>query len=92
MLGSAVASGITTGVDAVLTLSMNGTNIRVLVDGVVKISVTDSSLAGAGFPGLRFLANASNISLDDFSSTGYPSGGFNASWAKNSNSIFGAGA
>lgn len=65
LLGS-VSHGITTGVDFTITLSMAGTTIRALIDGVQKVSVTDSSITAAGFAGLRILANASNIELDDF--------------------------
>ena len=41
-----------------LTLSMNGTTIKLLVDDVEVISVTDASIAGAGKAGVR-LAGAS---------------------------------
>lgn len=51
-----------------VTLRMTGTTIKLLVDGVERISVTDSSLSTAGRAGLYWFSTGNTaISLDDFS-------------------------
>jgi adhesin HecA-like repeat protein len=65
-LGSSVASGVGINTNTTLKLSMVGTTIKGFVDGVEKISVTDSAIATAGFAGLRFIASATLVSADSF--------------------------
>ena len=57
-----------------MTLSMSGTSIAVLIDGVQRIAATDSSIAGAGRGGLRLgtgsstaqVTNTAGLHLDNF--------------------------
>lgn len=44
---------LSVGAEHRLTLSMLGDQIEVLVDGVIRISVTDTSITAAGYAGLR---------------------------------------
>ncbi len=62
-----------------LALDLNGTTIRLLVDGVVKVTATDSSITAAGRGGVRFVATSTSstttgLHLDNFAMTpaGYP--------------------
>ena len=41
-------------VDTTVRLTMNGTTISVSVEGVEVISITNSAIAGPGYPGVRF--------------------------------------
>lgn len=50
-----------------LRLSMVGTSIRLYVDGVLRISATDSAITAAGKPGIRFGDVASSTTLDNWS-------------------------
>ncbi len=49
---------VTIGADMVLRLEMNGANIRLLVNAVEKIAVTDADISAAGRAGLRFSGSA----------------------------------
>jgi hypothetical protein len=51
-LGSSVSQTISAGDSWTLKLDMSGTTIKCVVDGVDKISQTDSAIAGPGFPGV----------------------------------------
>jgi hypothetical protein len=51
-LGSTVAAAFPTG-DKTLRLTMQGTTIKLSVDGVDQITVTDSAISGAGLAGVR---------------------------------------
>jgi hypothetical protein len=72
-LGSDVTQSLTVGQAYSLKLEMIGTAIKLYVDGVLKISATDSSIAAAGFPGLRIGQSAGSVlgttglQLDNFS-------------------------
>lgn len=52
-LGTLVAAAFPTGETRALRLTMIGTTISMQVDGVTILSVTDSSISGAGRAGLR---------------------------------------
>jgi lysophospholipase L1-like esterase len=52
-LGSTVTASFPTGLDKTLRLVMQGTTIKLLVDGVEVISATDSAISTAGFAGVR---------------------------------------
>jgi hypothetical protein len=66
-LGS-FAVTITAGTDYTVKLSMQGTTIKAFLDGVERISVTDSSLSAAGDAGLCINGGAENTGMrwDDF--------------------------
>jgi hypothetical protein len=72
-LGSDVSQSLTTGTPYRCKLEMIGTAIKLYVDGVQKISVTDSSISAAGYPGLRMGQSAGSVGgttglqLDNFS-------------------------
>ncbi len=58
-----------------MTLELNGTTIRMLIDGVQRASVTDNTIAGAGRAGVRLgsggapagTSNTVGLHMDDFS-------------------------
>jgi hypothetical protein len=65
---------LSTGVDYRLTLEMNGSTIRLLVNGVERVNVTDSTITGTGRAGVRLGAggasagtsNTAGLHLDNF--------------------------
>lgn len=69
-LGSGFAQALTTDQDYWVRLEMRGTSIKVYVDGVERVAVTDSSITAAGKAGVRFDGGAgtdtTGIHLDDF--------------------------
>jgi hypothetical protein len=65
-------STLTTGQTKTVKLEMRGTAIKVYVDGVQEISVTDSAVSAAGKPGMRaFIAatNTTGVHFDSFTAT-----------------------
>ncbi|GAB3261596.1 LamG-like jellyroll fold domain-containing protein [Nocardioides dilutus] len=68
------AQTLTQGATYRLALDMNGTTIRVLVDGVQRISVTDGGITDKGFGGVSFgfgnsgttITNTTGYHLDNF--------------------------
>jgi hypothetical protein len=62
-------AGITQGVTYALKLEMRGSAIKVYVDGVQRISVTDSSITAAGKAGAVFREGSATVGLhlDNFS-------------------------
>lgn len=73
LLGSGVSQTMTSGQDYTLTLSMSGSTIRVLWDGVQKISVTDTAITAIGYPGIRANSGSTVFYYDNFSVTNMPS-------------------
>ena len=64
------AETIANGSTRTLKLTCTGTAIKVYIDGVERISVTDSAITAAGYCGLRFGATTADSSLfDDFTVT-----------------------
>ena len=57
-LGRSGVEPLSTGVDYTLTLDMQGSTIRLLADGVQKVSVTDTSITRSGTAGVWFNVTA----------------------------------
>lgn len=53
-----------------LKIKCTGTSIEAYWDGTLMLTVTDSSISAAGFPGL-YIPTASGASYDNFTATGY---------------------
>lgn len=77
-LGTSSVPSITTGTPNTMTLRMVGSSIKVLVDGVVRISATDSSITNTGRAGVRFTSVTASptdttlIHLEDFAAEDVP--------------------
>lgn len=70
LIGSGTGTGyysqtLTTGTSYRMTLQMNGTAISLLVDGVSRITATDSSISAAGRAGVRLGTGASTAQTSD---------------------------
>lgn len=65
------------GSDYTATLDMVGTTIRLLVDGVQRASVTDSSITAAGKAGIRvaYSTNTTGLHIDSVTATDDTAGG-----------------
>jgi hypothetical protein len=69
-LGSSVNKTLALDTPYTLKLDMQGSTIRLLWQGVEEISVTDTELTAAGFPGMAFQGTSSDTTgfhLDDWS-------------------------
>jgi hypothetical protein len=65
-LGDA-ATGVDLDVANRLEIVANGTSLRAFVNGTERLSVTDSTLGGAGAPGI--FTSSAGVGFDDFSVT-----------------------
>lgn len=67
---------LTAGTDYTGTLDMNGTTIRLLVDGVQRASVTDSAITAAGKAGIRiaYSTHTTGLHIDSVTATDDTSG------------------
>lgn len=68
---------LTAGNTYTATLDMSGTTIRLLVDGVQRASVTDSSITAAGKAGIRsaYSTNSTGLHIDSVTATDDTAGG-----------------
>lgn len=78
-LGTAFAYTMTTGETKTLKLQMRGSTIKMFVDGVERISVTDTAITAAGKPGVyTYNGHEGNYGLDNFTATDATGGGATA--------------
>jgi len=68
-IGTGVAQTITTNTDYTLKLSMSGSTIKLFLNGVQKISTTDTAIPANGYPGIRTNATTASVQYDSFSVT-----------------------
>lgn len=67
-LGTDVTQGLSLNTDYVFKISVSGTTIKGYVDGVEKISQTDSAISATGYPGIR-VNNTTTVKYDAFDCT-----------------------
>lgn len=60
-LATYVGDAITPGTSKLARLHVSGTTIKGFIEGVERLSVTDSNIASAGYPGLRLDPGASRV-------------------------------
>ena len=95
-LGSTVGQTLTAGNSYNLKLEMIGSAIKVYVDGVLTISVTDTAITAAGKAGISFRdaiasSDTTLLHLDNFSADDIGGGGPTAYFQDVSGSLTGAG-